>query len=511
MEALKRALRKSPEKLKLLTELVETSIDGTRDIFVNRPLNMANIRYIGFDMDYTLAIYHKQAIEELAFRKTLEKLVEIKGYPASILALRYEAEAVIRGLLVDRQKGNLLKINRFKQVCRVRHGTAERELNDYYNDKIDQSALARFVSVDTLFSLPEAYLFVLLVDMAEAGNLPLTPDRGFAELYDDIRTCIDMTHRDGSLKTEIIADLPRYIFQDPHLSLALDKFIQSGKKLFLLTNSEFYYTEQVMSFLLDTDNLEYDSWRDYFEIVIVNARKPAFFKESNPFYLVDESSGDEQLMDATHFDSRYVYSQGNYLAFEDLIDAKGNEILYVGDHIFGDVMRSDKDSNWRTVLVVEELEAELRKTGELREKHLRLRRLANRFDKLHYEMHMYSSQLNTLNGLSAATVTFTEAEERAMTKTVDELRTNLALCQKDMGRTELKIQRLREEINAYYHTVWGPLFHDDDEMSRFADQVRDYASLYTSRVSNFFFYPTDRYYKSLRDIMPHDRWLELSS
>ena len=507
MEALKRALRKSPEKLKLLTELVETSIDGTRDIFVNRPLNMANIRYIGFDMDYTLAIYNKQAIEELAFRKTLEKMVEHKGYPDLILDLNYEVDSVIRGLLVDRQKGNLIKINRFKQVCRVRHGTQTLESSAYYNDKIDQSDLGRFVSVDTLFSLPEAYLFTLLVDLAGDGRLP---ERSYAELYDDIRTCIDMTHRDGSLKSDIIADLPRYIYNDPHLSLALDKFIQSGKKLFLLTNSEYYYTEQVMSFLLDTDNLEYESWRDYFEIILVNSRKPAFFKESNPFCLVDEESGEELPMSSGHFSPKAVYSQGNYLTFEDLIKAKGNEILYIGDHIFGDVMRSDKDSNWRTVLVVEELETELRRTEELREKLLRLRRLANRFDKLHYEMHVYSSQLHTLSSLSASVVTFNEVEGRAMTKTVEELETNLALCQKDMSRTEHKMQRLRREISEHYHLIWGPLFHDGDEMSRFGDQVRDYASLYTSRVSNFFFYPTDRYYKSLRDIMPHDRWLELS-
>lgn len=507
MEALKRALRKSPEKLKLLTDLVDASIEGTRDIFVNRPLNMANIRYIGFDMDYTLAIYHKKAIEELAFLKTLEKLVKHKGYPEAVLGLNYEVDWVIRGLLVDRQKGNLLKINRYKQVCRVMHGTHPLETSTYYNDKVDQSDLERYVSVDTLFSLPEAYLFVLLVDMAEAG---LLEQRNHAQIYDDIRTCIDMIHRDGSLKSEIIADMPRYIFNDPHLSLTLDKFIQNGKKLFLLTNSEFYYTEQVMSFLLDTDNLEYESWRDYFEIVIVNARKPAFFKESNPFCVVDEESGEEQTAEIAAFDPRQIYAQGNYLHFEDLIQAKGNEILYVGDHIFGDVMRSDKDSNWRTVLVVEELESELGKTAELREKHLRMRRLANRFDKLHYEMHVYSSQLNTLRSFSSDQLTFTETEEKAMLRTVEELETNLALCQKDMGRTEQKIQRLRAEISEHYHPIWGPLFHDSDEMSRFADQVRGYASLYTSRVSNFFFYPTDRYYKSLRDIMPHDRWLELS-
>lgn len=509
MEALKRALRKSPEKLQFLTELVETSIDGTRDIFVNRPLNMANIRYVGFDMDYTVAIYGKQAIEALAFRKTLEKLVSQKGYPESILSLSYEVNQVIRGLLVDRKKGNLLKINRYKQVCRVRHGSQELEASTYYNDKIDQSDFGRFVSVDTLFSLPEAYLYVLLVDELDAGHLMDGLD--YAQLYDDIRTSIDLTHRDGSLKHEIINNLSDYVYQDPHLSMALDKFIQNGKKLFLLTNSEFYYTEKVMDFLLDTDNLEYSSWRDYFEIIVVSGRKPAFFKEANPFKVVDEVSGEEHLMTADHFDRQLIYSEGNYLQFEKLIQAKGNEILYVGDHIFGDVMRSDKDSNWRTVLVVEELEAELRKTGELNEKHLRLRRLTNKLDKLHYELHMYSSQLNTLNQLTAKPVTFNENESRVLNQTVADLEANLALSQKDIVRTEQKIQRLRAEMSEYYHPLWGPLFHDSDEMSRFADQVRDYASLYTSRVSNFFFYPTDRYYKSLRDIMPHDRWLELSS
>lgn len=509
METLKRALKKSPEKLHLLTELMETSIDGSRDVFVNRPLNMGNIRYIGFDMDYTLAIYYKEAIEALAFRKTLEKMVAQKGYPSNILSLRYEVDQIIRGLLVDRHKGNLLKINRFKQVCRVRHGTQDLRANIYYNDKIDQSDFGRFVSADTLFALPEAYLFTLLVDWIESGKLP--QERTYAEVYDDIRYCIDLTHRDGSLKSEIIANLKHFIYYDPHLSLTLDKFIQNGKKLFLLTNSEYYYTEKVMTYLLDTDNLEYGSWKDYFEIIVVNAQKPAFFSKSNPFLKVDlQDGGQEKPMSEHHFKHEEIYSQGNYLAFEDLIEAKGKEILYIGDHIFGDVMRSDKDSNWQTVLIVEELENELQKTEKLREKHLRLRRLANKFDKLHYEVHIYSSQLNSLRGLKKADLEFNVNESRAFDHTWEELETNLALCQKDMARTETKIVRLRQEISDDHNSIWGPLFHDNDEMSRFADQVRDYATLYTSRVSNFFFYPTDRYYKSLRDIMPHDRWLELS-
>lgn len=509
MESLKRALRKSPEKLQLLSDLVEASIDGSRDVFVNRPINMAHIRYIGFDMDYTLAIYHKEEIEALAFRKTLENLVNLKDYPEEILKFTYESDKIIRGLLIDRHKGNILKINRFKQVRRVLHGTQELPTSVYYNDKVDQSDLERFVSVDTLFALPEAYLFMLMVDLYEKGRLE---DHSFTDIYEDIRTCIDMTHRDGSLKSAIIEDMPRYIFRDPHLSLTLDKFINSGKKLFLLTNSEYYYTEKVMSYLMDTENLPYKSWRDYFDIIIVSARKPAFFSQSQPFFLVNEKTEEENLLTHEGFDSHLIYSQGNYLTFEKIIKAKGNEILYVGDHIFGDIVRSDKDSNWQTVLVVEELEWELRKTETLKEKHLRLRRLANKSDKLHYEMHIYSSQRKTLHDLvKKESVEFNENEQTALDQTLEELDTNLALCKKEMSRTRKKIRILREEISDAYHPVWGPLFHVEDEMARFAVQVRDYASLYTSRVSNFFFHPTGRYYKSLRDVMPHDRWMELSN
>lgn len=171
-------------------------------------------------------------------------------------------------------------------------------------------------------------------------------------------------------------------------------------------------------------------------------------------------------------------------------------------------MRSDKDSNWRTVLVVQELEEELALTEKLMEKSVKMRRLANKRDRLHYESHVYSSQLNSLNNLKQSIPHFTHDEESVINQTRHELESQIVHCQKELSKIHTKILTLRQEISDSYHTVWGPLFHEKDEISRFGDQVRDYASLYTSRVSNFFFYPTDRYFKSYRDMMPHDRWLE---
>ena len=84
-------------------------------IFVNRNLRMDNIKVIGFDMDYTLARYHRRSIEELAYRLTIEKLLAL-GYPASIADLSYDPDFVIRGLTVDKKLGNIVKLDRHNHV-----------------------------------------------------------------------------------------------------------------------------------------------------------------------------------------------------------------------------------------------------------------------------------------------------------------------------------------------------------------------------------------------------------
>lgn len=48
----------------------------------------------------------------------------------------------------------------------------------------------------------------------------------------------------------------------------------------------------------------------------------------------------------------------------------GAQVLYVGDHIYGDILRSKKQLGWRTMLVVPELEKELQmlqRTAHIRE------------------------------------------------------------------------------------------------------------------------------------------------
>lgn len=54
-----------------------------------------------------------------------------------------------------------------------------------------------------------------------------------------------------------------------------------------------------------------------------------------------------------------VYSGGSCDVFTELIGAKGKDVLYIGDHIFGDILKSKKIRGWRTFLIVPELVQEL--------------------------------------------------------------------------------------------------------------------------------------------------------
>ena len=60
-----------------------------------------------------------------------------------------------------------------------------------------------------------------------------------------------------------------------------------------------------------------------------------------------------------HSPSFSLMPPGSCDIFSQLIGAKGKDVLYVGDHIFGDILKSKKIQGWRTFLIVPELAQEL--------------------------------------------------------------------------------------------------------------------------------------------------------
>ena len=239
------SLELDPQLSALLGETA-TEIDVSRKnrVFCNRNLRMDTIEMIGFDMDYTLALYHQDRLEQLSIELTLQKLVDKHGYAPEIRGLAYDPRWAIRGLVVDKKHGNLFKMDRHAYVGRCYHGFRElahdERKHTYRNDKINLSS-DRYEWIDTLFALPEAVMYTTLVDWSDRQPHPVDYDK----LFTDIRTAIDEAHRDDTLKSVIRGDLSSFIIKDPLLGETLHKFRSSGKKLFLLTNSLYDYTAAV--------------------------------------------------------------------------------------------------------------------------------------------------------------------------------------------------------------------------------------------------------------------------
>jgi hypothetical protein len=103
-------------------KLPDARVISPSDVFCNRELKLSGIRAIGFDMDYTLAQYKQPAFDKLAFDGAKEKLVHSFGYPEDLLDIEYDHTQWTRGLIIDTQRGNFLKIDRHKYVRVAYHG-----------------------------------------------------------------------------------------------------------------------------------------------------------------------------------------------------------------------------------------------------------------------------------------------------------------------------------------------------------------------------------------------------
>jgi hypothetical protein len=63
---------------------------------------------------------------------------------------------------------------------------------------------------------------------------------------------------------------------------------------------------------------------------------------------------------------------------------------------------------------------------------------------------------------------------------------------------EGELESLRVKIDRAYNPRWGSLFREGNESSRFGHQLKDFACVYTSRVSNFLHYPWNYYFNPRR-------------
>jgi HAD superfamily 5'-nucleotidase-like hydrolase len=473
------------------TSFVPIAAPPGRGLYCNRTLNLRAIRAIGFDMDYTLVHYDVDAWEERAYAYLQQKLLE-RGWPVDGLA--FIPQYATRGLVVDTTLGNIVKADRFGYVKRAMHGTRRLDFDDqrktYGRTLVDLSD-TRWVFLNTFFSLSEAVMYAQLVERLDGGRFAAVLN--YADIWHQIRQSLDLAHAEGRLKAEVSTQPDRYVVLDPDLPLALRDLKQSGKRLLLITNSEWTFTQVMMQHAFDRFLPAGTTWHDLFELVIVGARKPDFFTARPPLYEVADAEGLLRPCVAGPT-GRGVYAGGHADMIEHYLGLSGSEILYVGDHLYTDVRVSKDIRRWRTALIVRELEDEIAQLQQARFQQETLDRLMAEKAVLEAEQAQCRLMLQRLEqGYDPAP---------ALPREVFDSR--LARLRGRVEKLEDGIAPLAAALSVVSNAQWGPLMYAGNDRSHLASQVERYADAYTSRVSNFVYATPFAFLRSPRGRLPHD-------
>jgi HAD superfamily 5'-nucleotidase-like hydrolase len=461
-----------------------------RRVYCNRTLNLRAIRAIGFDMDYTLVHYRVEAWEHRAYEHLQQRLAA-EGLP--VADLEFVPDLFMRGLVIDKEHGNIVKANRFGSVKHAFHGTRplpfERMREVYGRTRVDLSE-PRWAFMNTFFSLSEGCMYAQLVELLDERRLKGV--MGYGELYDLVRQTLDFAHMEGRLKADILADPERFVDLDPDLPLALLDQRAAGKKLLLITNSDWAYTLPIMAYAFDRFLPEGTTWRDLFDIVIVSARKPSFFTSRMPaFELVDE---DGLLRPVLGLSDPGRFVGGDAGQVETCLGVSGEEILYIGDHLFVDVHVSKDVLRWRTGLVVRELEEELAAVHAFRDREAELTRLMAEKDRLEHRYTAARLALLRAKGNYAP----------RPDKTAGRLHQEMGRIRRAVEDLDARIVPLAKASTALYNPHWGLLMRAGNDKSSLARQMEQYADIYTSRVSNLLHLTPFAYVRAPRGSLPHD-------
>lgn len=468
-----------------------TASSRARGLYCNRTLNLRAVKAVGYDMDYTLIHYRMEAWERRAYLSLRDGLAA-RGWPVE--DLDFVPDLVMRGLILDTELGNVVKANRFGYVKRAFHGTApldfETQRRTYARTVIDLRE-DRWVFMNTMFSISEACMYLQLVDLLDRGTLPA--GHGYRDLHEVVRRTLDAAHMEGTLKAEILADPEPYVELDPEMPLALLDQKRAGKKILLITNSEFSYAAPMLAFAVDPFLPDGMTWRELFDVSILAARKPDFFSVRMPAFEVVDAEG---LLRAHRgpLAPGGVYVGGHATLVEESLGLAGEEILYVGDHIFVDVNVTKNILRWRTAAVVRELEPEIEALEAFEDRQAELTRLMAEKEALEAE---HSDLRLQLQRSRAGYGPPAEASDEALEARLAELRDRLLALD---GQVAPLAQAAGELLNPR----WGLLMRAGNDKSHMARQVERYADVYTSRVSNFLYATPFAYLRSPRGSLPHD-------
>ncbi|XP_014476838.1 PREDICTED: 5'-nucleotidase domain-containing protein 1 isoform X1 [Dinoponera quadriceps] len=338
---------------------------------------LADYDCIGFDLDNTLVRYNIANLMHMEFNMLATFMVDNRRYSKKLLEplTDNDLDFMQKGLLLDFERGNILKIGSDGVIHRACHGThllnkdqiqkiySEQrwEVTDIFcNNVLDawNGPLSEKVrSVLDYFDVPASLVFARAVDALDEEHescqdkYNIWPDILDGMIY---MFSIDHFESDKGIFGHIKQNPEKYLHKTD--STALISWLQQIKPkpvTFLLTGSNVDYVNFIANYALG------EEWQFIFDIIVCYAKKPGFFTANRPFLDVIQNKNTDII--SQQLERGKIYSEGNWKGLREFFRTMGKEnprCLYIGDNLVQDIYVPNAFAYCDTISVVEEIISE---------------------------------------------------------------------------------------------------------------------------------------------------------
>ena len=341
-------------------------------------IRLSDYDCIGFDLDNTLLQYNITNLIKLEYQLLVNFLVDKKKYNPKYLKepiTKKDMDFMQKGLILDFNKGNILKLDASGMIWRASHGTKLLTLNELESaypgqrweiaDKFFQDMFSTWngelsMKIRALldyFDMPVSLIFAKIVDTLDEEQKP-----SVYNIWPDILD--GMTHifareqfkKNGDFFYALKSNPEKYLHLCSSETIFWIRELKKKKKTFLITGSDADFIDFTAGYAFGKD------WRSLFDIVVCFAKKPGFFVQKGRDFLSLAGYEEKCPIKAKDLEEGGIYTQGNWEELADFFSRVTGKInpkcLYLGDNLIQDVYVPNAFRDCDIIVVVDEQLAE---------------------------------------------------------------------------------------------------------------------------------------------------------
>lgn len=327
---------------------------------------------IGFDMDNTLLRYNITNVVNLEYEMLARFMVEERGYSGKHLLKPLsddDLDFMQRGLLLDFERGNILRVSPdgvIRRACHGMHLMTIDQIREIYPEQKWEATDAfcndmlrvwngplseRIRAMMDLSDIPACLVFARAVDtLDEECGVSSYKYNIWPDILDGLIRIFPKDKVDEGIFAPLKKNPEKYLLKRSTETISWLREVKKKSVTFLVSGSSADFVSFTASYAFGED------WRSLFDIVVCYAKKPGFFTDNRPF--LDVVNNRETNVTCQKLKRGEIYSQGNWsglLEFFSCITGKINQqCLYIGDNLIQDIYVSNAFAHCDTLSVIEE-------------------------------------------------------------------------------------------------------------------------------------------------------------